>query len=217
MRFATNVGPFVATTSRPRIYPSVKPFLDLLLVLMAMPLVLPVLAILALLICLDGVAPFFGQWRLGLGGRQFRMWKLRSMVPNADVVLADYLQSNPAARAEWEQTQKLQNDPRVTRFGRFLRKSSLDELPQLFNVLRFEMSLVGPRPMLPEQALRYPDEAYYRMRPGLTGLWQISQRGQSLFGARGTFDTIYENAMSLSVDAQIVFRTLLVVWRGTGV
>ncbi|GGE56910.1 sugar transferase [Actibacterium pelagium] len=217
MRFETGIGPEIVTTSKVRIYPYFKPFFEIALVLMAAPLVLPIVAVLAVLIMLDGGAPFYSQWRLGRGGRPFRMWKLRSMVSDAECALETHLQTYPEARREWDRIQKLQDDPRVTPLGRFLRKTSLDELPQLLNVLLGEMALVGPRPILPEQADRYPERTYYRMRPGLTGLWQISGRGQSLFGARGTFDTIYESAMSFTVDIQILFRTLVVVWRGTGV
>lgn len=217
MRFLTGYGPETAISSRVRIYPHFKPIFETALVLMATPLVAPIVAFLAILVMLDGGAPFYGQWRLGRGGKPFLMWKLRSMVPDAERVLEQHLKSHPEARREWDCIQKLQNDPRVTTLGRFLRKSSLDELPQLLNVLVGDMALVGPRPMLPEQADRYSGQAYYRLRPGLTGLWQISRRGQSLFGARGTFDSIYESAMSLSVDLQILLRTLVVVWKGTGV
>ena len=114
------------------------------------------------------------------------------------------------------ETQKLKNDPRVTKIGQLMRKASLDELPQLWNVLAGEMSLVGPRPMMPEQKNLYPGKAYYSMRPGLTGLWQVSQRNASSFASRADFDTSYAGQLSLRTDLGIIFATVGVVLRGTG-
>lgn len=118
--------------------------------------------------------------------------------------------------AEWESTQKLKHDPRITRFGRFLRKSSLDELPQLWNVLKGDMSLVGPRPMLPEQRGLYPGLAYYELRPGLTGTWQVSERNESTFSKRAEFDRGYFESLSFLGDLNVLARTVSVVLRGTG-
>ena len=132
-----------------------------------------VMVILVPLIMLDGGSPIYFQKRIGLNGKKFRMWKLRSMVPNADRALAAYLEENPEARAEWDHSQKLRHDPRITRVGLFIRKSSLDELPQLWNVIKGDMSLVGPRPMMMSQRRMYPGTAYYALRPGITGFWQI--------------------------------------------
>jgi lipopolysaccharide/colanic/teichoic acid biosynthesis glycosyltransferase len=193
-----------------------KRVLDLVLVLMAAPFVLPLVALLAAIVALDGGRPFYSQPRVGRGGREFRMWKLRSMVVDADRRLADHLAADPVARDEWDAMQKLRRDPRVTRFGRFLRKSSLDELPQLWNVLRGEMSLVGPRPMLPEQRALYPSAVYYRMRPGITGYWQTSDRNRSTFAARALSDAAYERDLSLATDLRLLWRTVAVVLRGTG-
>ena len=120
------------------------------------------------------------------------------------------------ARREWDQTQKLKYDPRVTALGRFLRKSSLDELPQLWNVFTGDMSLVGPRPMMPNQRDIYPGTAYYDLRPGLTGLWQISDRNNCTFAKRAEFDTEYERCVSLRTDVTILFKTVGAVARGTG-
>jgi lipopolysaccharide/colanic/teichoic acid biosynthesis glycosyltransferase len=151
-----------------------KRALDVFLVIISLPIVLPVMLVVAVLISLDGCGPFYRQARVGKNGRVFTMWKLRSMVQNADELLEDTLEKDPAARQEWNSKQKLTNDPRITPIGRFVRKTSLDELPQLFNVLSGDMSLVGPRPMMPEQRKLYRGRAYYQLRPGVSGNWQIS-------------------------------------------
>ncbi len=121
---------------------------DITAILVSLPVIVPIVGALATVVALEGGNPFYTQMRVGRQGKKFRMWKLRSMVTDADARMNDYLQSNPSARAEWDKTQKLQNDPRITAVGRILRKSSLDELPQLWNVLKGDMSLVGPRPMM---------------------------------------------------------------------
>ena len=207
----------IASGQRRGVYArAAKRLLDIFAVLLAAPVVLPMIALLALAIARDGHAPFYRQARVGRGGRIFTLWKLRSMVPDADAKLADYLSQNPAARAEWNTTQKLKRDPRITRFGNFLRRSSLDELPQLWNVLTGDMSLVGPRPMLPEQEPLYPGRAYYALRPGITGLWQISDRNETTFAARADFDTAYARSLSLATDVKILVGTVRVVARCTG-
>ena len=175
--------------------------LDILLVLLSAPFVLPVVLLLGLMITRDGGAAFYSQDRIGRGGRVFRLWKLRSMVVEADAKLEAYLAANPAARAEWDQHQKLKDDPRITAAGRLIRKASLDELPQLWNVLIGDMSLVGPRPMMPFQAGLYPGRDYYRMRPGLTGFWQISDRNDSSFAARAGYDARYNACLLYTSDA----------------
>jgi exopolysaccharide production protein ExoY len=189
---------------------------DLALVLMAAPIVLPLVLLLAFLVRRDGGSAFYRQDRIGKDGRIFRIWKLRSMVADADALLAAHLAADPDARAEWDRTQKLKDDPRITRVGRLIRKTSLDELPQLWNVLAGDMSLVGPRPMMPTQAPRYPGRAYYRLRPGLTGFWQISSRNQSSFAERAGFDSRYAAELSLLTDLRVLFSTVRVVLRGTG-
>lgn len=193
-----------------------KRALDVALVLAAAPVVVPVVLVLALLVACDGGAPFYAQDRVGRGGRRFRMWKLRTMVVGAEDRLAAHLAADPAARAEWDRTQKLRDDPRVTPTGRLLRRTSLDELPQLWNVLTGDMSLVGPRPMMPCQQAMYPGEAYYRLRPGLTGPWQVSDRNAAAFADRARFDRDYEAALSLATDLRLLAATLRVVLRGTG-
>jgi len=195
-----------------------KRLLDLVLVGIASAAVLPVVAVAALVIFLtDGHTPFYSQERVGRNRRVFRMWKLRSMVIDADAALEAHLTSNPEARAEWDRHQKLRNDPRITWIGRILRKTSLDELPQLWNVLAGDMSLVGPRPIMTNQVALYPCTAYYRLRPGLTGFWQVSSRNKSTFAERARFDRLYEERLSFSADVAVILRTVSVVLRGTGV
>lgn len=194
-----------------------KRTLDLVLVLAFAPIVILVIAILALLVACDGHNPFYSQARVGRNGRLFRIWKLRTMVVDADERLAEHLAADPQAALEWQATQKLRCDPRVTRAGHFLRRSSLDELPQLFNVLTGEMSLVGPRPMMPEQRNLYPGRDYYELAPGLTGLWQVSERNGSTFAARADYDTAYGRQISLALDVQTLSKTVGVVLMRTGV
>ncbi len=194
-----------------------KRALDLLCVaLLALPALL-VLAIFIPLVALDGAAPIYRQKRIGRGGKIFTMWKLRSMVPDAEARLQAYLKKNPEARAEWDRHQKLKHDPRITRIGRFIRSASIDELPQLWNVLTGDMSLVGPRPMMPCQKDIYPGNAYYEMRPGITGAWQVSDRHESSFAERALFDTGYYQNLSLSTDLSIMLRTVGVVLKAAGV
>lgn len=194
----------------------IKRAIDVAAVVMAAPVVLPLVAGLAFAVARDGGKPFYSQTRIGKDGRPFRMWKLRSMVLDADMRLKDHLRADPAARAEWNETQKLRRDPRITPFGRFLRQTSLDELPQLWNVFRGDMSLVGPRPMMVEQRTIYHGVGYFALRPGLTGLWQTAGRNRTSFAERAAYDDEYEATLSLRTDLKIIIRTLGVVWRGTG-
>jgi exopolysaccharide production protein ExoY len=149
----------------------------------------------------------------------------RSRLPHLEAALdgagrrrvsGSYLAETPEARAEWDATQKLKQDPRITVVGRMLRKTSLDELPQLFNVLTGDMSLVGPRPIMVNQKALYPGQRYYDMRPGLTGLWQVSDRNECSFAGRVRFDDIYHRTMSFGTDLRILGQTVSVVLRGTG-
>lgn len=191
--------------------------MDVFLVLIALPFLLPFCLVVAGLIALDGHSPFFRQERIGMDGRRFFMWKFRTMVPDAEVALSEHLASDPAARTEWDSMQKLENDPRITRFGRVLRRTSIDELPQLINVLTGDMSLVGPRPMMVSQQALYPGHAYYRLRPGMTGSWQVSERHTSTFAERATYDDAYEANLSFVTDLCLLARTVGVVARCTGV
>lgn len=194
-----------------------KRWLDVALVLVAAPVWVPLVGLLALLVRLDGGPAFFSQARVGMDGRVFRMWKLRSMVPGADGLLEHYLARHPAIRAEWDEKQKLSEDPRITRLGRFLRMSSLDELPQLWNVLTGEMSLVGPRPMMVDQKPLYPGRAYYALRPGLTGPWQVYARNRSSFSDRASFDEAYDCDLSLALDLKMIAMTAPAVLSARGV
>ncbi|SNS78225.1 sugar transferase [Tropicimonas sediminicola] len=192
--------------------------LDLTLVLLSAPFVLSFVGFLAILVRVFSRGPaFYWQERVARDGSSFRMLKLRTMVVDADAILEAHLAANPAARVQWDRSQKLIDDPRVTRIGRILRRCSLDELPQLWNVLRGDMALVGPRPMMVEQAPIYPGTAYFRMRPGITGPWQVADRHGSTFADRAGYDASYELSLGLKNDLRLLMRTVGVVLRGTGV
>ncbi|MDB5359822.1 MAG: rfbP [Rhodospirillales bacterium] len=179
---------------------------------------LPLFIIFAVVIRLDGGPTFYGQVRVGRGGRPFRCLKFRSMVHCADKVLADLLARDPDAATEWARDFKLKNDPRITKLGRFLRSSSLDELPQLLNVLRGEMSFVGPRPIVEAEIERYREDIdlYYLVRPGITGLWQISGRNDVTYDERVAFDVKYVLNWSLKFDLMIMLKTLPAVLKKSG-
>ena len=179
----------------------------------------PLMLVIALPIFLgDGGSPVFAQRRVGYGGRPFRCLKFRTMAVDADRRLEALLASDPSARFEWQATQKLRNDPRVTRVGEFLRKSSLDELPQLINVIRGDMSLVGPRPIVPPEISRYGVHfRHYRsVRPGMTGLWQVSGRNDVSYRERVVFDVAYARYRSFSLDLSILLRTIPAVVQTKG-
>jgi exopolysaccharide production protein ExoY len=198
-----------------------KRVFDIAMVLISAPIVLPVLLVICLAAWAQGGKPFYTQRRIGVNGREFLCWKIRTMVRDADAVLAAMIASDPKVAQEWALNQKLSNDPRITRLGRFLRRTSLDELPQLLNVLNGTMSLVGPRPFMPDQRNLYssgsPDAAYYRLRPGISGLWQVSRRNAGSFGEREHFDEDYSARMGLGFDLWILWRTCTVVLRATGI
>lgn len=211
-----SVGRRTATVGFYRNY--LKRAFDVLAVLLVLPVALPLMAIIAVFLRFDGGAVWFTQRRLGKDGYSFNLWKFRTMVADADAQLERYLDADPKLRAEWNATQKLKNDPRITRTGHILRKTSLDELPQLFNILRGEMSVVGPRPMLVEQLDIYGPLArhYFALRPGLTGLWQVSERNNTDFARRAEIDAAYERKLTLFGDVKIIAATFAVVVRGTG-
>ncbi|MBZ8119295.1 sugar transferase [Roseovarius sp. LXJ103] len=194
-----------------------KRIIDVTFVLITFPLALLFIGIPFLMLWREGGSPFYRQMRLGQNGDQFSILKLRTMVRDADQILERTLAADPALRHEWNTTQKLKNDPRITRVGAFLRKTSLDELPQLWNVFLGEMSLVGPRPMLPEQLPLYGDaHHYFALRPGITGLWQVSNRNESHFQLRMTLDATYHYELSFIEDIRIMWRTFGAVLRRTG-
>jgi undecaprenyl-phosphate galactose phosphotransferase len=178
----------------------------------------PMFAYLSWRIRQTGGAAVFSHRRVGRYGRMFSCLKFRTMVPDAESVLRRYLEGDPGARAEWERDFKLKDDPRVTPIGRFLRRTSLDELPQLWNVIKGEMSLVGPRPIIEEELQRYGDQVdyYLETRPGITGLWQISGRNDTTYEDRVALDSWYVRNWSLWYDLVILVKTIGVVLRGRG-
>jgi len=197
----------------------IKGCLDIGLTLVLGTLLLPLLAVIAVLVRFDGPGPvFYGQHRLGQNSVSFVAWKFRSMVPNAEQVLERYFEANPELRSQWAQNQKLRYDPRITRIGRFLRRTSLDELPQLWNVLRGDMSLVGPRPIVEEEIARYADKysLYTKVLPGMTGLWQVSGRNNITYEERVNLDAYYVRNWSVWLDVYILIRTIWVVVIGDG-
>lgn len=179
----------------------------------------PLIACVWALIRMDGGPGMFSHERVGKDGETFRCLKLRTMVPGAQNVLRVYLAQNPAAMREWQMTYKLENDPRVTRIGRVLRRLSIDELPQLWNVLRGDMSLVGPRPVPREELVEYRGalREYCLLRPGITGLWQVSGRNSVAYADRVRMDRDYVWRAGLGVDLGILLRTVGAVLRRTGV
>lgn len=198
----------------------VKRLMDLAVLTGTLPLWLPLVVLVAVLLAATQGGPLLHmQWRVGQGGVPFRMVKFRSMVPDAPALLAAHLARDHAAAREWADTAKLRDDPRVTPLGRVLRRYSLDELPQLWNVARGEMSLVGPRPVpAAELAHGYGPSAaaYLSVKPGVTGLWQVSGRNQLCYGTRVALDRRYARMHSPGLDAVILWRTLGAVMRGTG-
>ncbi len=188
-----------------------KRALDVAVAMAMLVLLSPLMAGLALLVCATSPGPiFYRHRRIGYKERSFGCLKFRTMAVNGDDVLERHLQQNPQARIEWEQTQKLRDDPRVTAVGHVLRKLSLDELPQLYNVLRGDMSLVGPRPVLSEELRRYgPSSRYYlRARPGITGLWQVNGRNTTTYRRRVAYDRAYVAKASTTLDIAILAKTL---------
>jgi Undecaprenyl-phosphate galactose phosphotransferase WbaP len=184
-----------------------------LLVLGALPLLY-----VALRIRRDGGPAIFAHKRVGQTGKVFPCFKFRTMQVDAEERLREMLANDPAARAEWEREFKLRNDPRITPIGQFLRRTSLDELPQLFNVIRGEMSLVGPRPVIRAELARYGDDVDYflMVRPGMTGLWQVSGRNDTSYDTRVYLDTWYVKNWSLWYDIAILFKTIRVVLKREG-
>jgi exopolysaccharide production protein ExoY len=182
--------------------------------LILLTLFAPLMAVVAWLIWRrDGRPIFFGHYRVGRDGQMFKCWKFRSMVLNSAEMLAELLKNDPAARAEWDRDQKLTNDPRITPVGAFLRKTSLDELPQLFNVLKGEMRLVGPRPITLAELDRYGEARWHYLNamPGMTGLWQVSGRSDTTYEERVELDRDYVEQRSLWSDAVILVKTIAVV------
>lgn len=197
----------------------VKRVLDIVGSLLALVFLGPLLIFASIAVFIVDPGPiFFAQERIGRNGRNFRCLKLRSMVTNADEVLAHLLANDPVAAAEWNMLHKLKKDPRVTPIGRFLRSSSIDELPQFWNVLMGDMSLVGPRPIVPKEAERYGNfmRHYCTVKPGLTGLWQVSGRNDTTYRRRIALDVAYSRHRSLKLDIWIMLRTIPAIFLSKG-
>lgn len=196
-----------------------KRFFDVFLIMLILPVLIPLIAVLWLLVRADGGPGFYAQPRIGRDGTPFKFWKIRTMVVDADRALSDLCARDPDIAREWARDQKLAHDPRITRLGRFLRATSLDELPQALNVLRGDMSLVGPRPFMAEQARLYRaagGRAYFALRPGITGLWQIHGRGRTSFADRVHFDEAYHTSLGLVSDLRLILLTAGVILGRTG-
>lgn len=196
-----------------------KRALDIFLVILAIPLLLPLILGLVIILRIKDPGPLlYGHRRIGFGGREFSCWKFRTMVVDGDAVLERHFRSNPAAEAVWKEQRKLVDDPRVTSIGAVLRKLSLDELPQLLNVLKGEMSLVGPRPVVQAELDHYGASArhYLTARPGLTGLWQISGRSDTTYAERVRLDRFYVANWNLWQDLRIIFMTIPAVVMSRG-
>lgn len=196
-----------------------KRFMDLCVLFTGGILLLPFLLVIALLIKISSPGPaLYKHTRLGQNGKEIKVYKFRTMVVDAEERLNALLESEPQLRAEWEVNYKLRDDPRVTKIGKFLRRTSLDEFPQIINVLKGEMSLVGPRPIIDDEVKRY-GEAYERIfsvKPGLTGLWQVSGRSDTDYNERISYDTYYIQSWSLWLDLWILYKTFGVVFKGKG-
>ena len=196
-----------------------KRIADIILSLFACFLLFPLFILLSIAIFLDSPGPIvFAHERIGRNGRKFLCYKFRTMVPDAESVLQECLQGNPVAREEWEENFKLKHDPRVTRMGRLLRRTSLDELPQFWNVLKGEMSLVGPRPVIEEELPKYGDciDEYLLVPPGITGIWQVNGRSDTTYCERVAMDSWYVRNWSVWLDLYLLLRTVKVVLGGKG-
>ena len=195
-----------------------KRALDVILATCLLPVLLPVIALLYVLVRRDGGSGFYGHTRIGLHGRRFRCWKLRTMVPDSDAILAQTLTQDPLAALEWARAFKLDKDPRVTRLGALLRQTGLDELPQIWNVLRGEMSFVGPRPITAGELAFYDGDhqTYLAQKPGVTGLWQVEGRGDGCHRKRVALDHRYRIEKSLPVDLVLIVRTAGLVFAAQG-
>jgi Undecaprenyl-phosphate galactose phosphotransferase WbaP len=198
---------------------AIKRFMDLFLVIVGGIVILPFLLLVALLIKVTSPGPvLYAHKRLGKNGKPFKAYKFRSMVVDAQERLQQLLESDPRKKQEWEESHKLKDDPRVTVIGKFLRRTSIDEFPQLINILKGEMSLVGPRPITEAEVAKYGEDyqRIFSVRPGLTGLWQVSGRSEKDYAARVSYDTYYLQSWSVWLDVWIIFKTFGAVIHGKG-
>lgn len=197
----------------------IKRFIDLCIIIFTLPLTIPLIIILSILVKCTSRGPiFYGHERVGKNGKKFKAWKFRSMCVDSDKKLKEILENDPVRRMEWEKERKFTDDPRVTKFGAFLRRSSLDELPQLFNIISGQMSFVGPRPVTESELKKYGKYAEYvfSVQPGLSGMWQISGRSDTGYEERITLDTYYIQNWSIWLDLWILIKTIWVVLKGKG-
>jgi exopolysaccharide production protein ExoY len=193
--------------------------LDIIIAAALVVLLAPLLVVVAVLVrTQDGGSAFFAHERVGLGGKDFKCLKFRTMLTDSEARLTAYLASNPTARAEWSRDHKLRQDPRITPLGHFLRRSSIDELPQLLNVLRGEMSLVGPRPIVYAEVARYGARFrhYANVKPGITGLWQVNGRNNTTYRRRVALDTLYGRTVSVALYLKILILTVPAVLLSRG-
>lgn len=213
-------GPATRTRRREQLpsglfrYRVVKRCVDIALILLTAPLLIMTMGVVAVTVMLSSPGPiFYSHRRIRKNGAFFSMWKFRTMCVNSAEVLEEYLSLHPEARAEWNKTHKLRHDPRITPIGSFLRRYSLDELPQIWNVLAGHMSLVGPRPIVAAEVEKYADsfDCYCRVKPGLTGLWQVSGRSELTYDERVALDCEYVGRWSLRRDMKILLKTFNVV------
>lgn len=195
-----------------------KRSLDLVLSTAALLFFMPLMGIVFAIVRRDGGPGLFVHRRVGRNGREFGCLKFRTMVVDAEASISSYLKSNPTERAEWEATRKLKNDPRVTRLGKILRQTSIDELPQLINVIVGDMSIVGPRPVTVSELRKYGTRsgAYLSIRPGITGLWQVSGRSDTSYDFRVALDEEYSQNVSINLDLYLIVRTFFVVLKREG-
>jgi len=197
----------------------IKRFMDLFMLLLACPVLIPVVITVSIIVKLTSKGPiFYGHKRVGRNGKEFKCWKFRSMVIDADKQLEKILAENPEMRVEWEKDRKFTNDPRVTKIGKLLRKTSIDEIPQFFNVLTGEMSFIGPRPVTEPELVKYGNKRDFilSVQPGLSGMWQISGRSDTGYEERITLDSYYIQNWSVWLDLWIVIKTVYVVFKGKG-
>ena len=198
---------------------ALKRFGDLVLVILGGLVILPFLLLIALAVKLSSPGPvLYGHKRLGLNGKHFKAYKFRSMVMDADKRLQDLLDADPRLKKEWESSHKLKDDPRVTKIGRILRRTSFDEFPQLINILKGDMSLVGPRPVTDPELEKYGENArrVLTVKPGLTGLWQVSGRSDTDYAERVSYDLYYLQSWSVWLDTWVLYRTIGVILKGKG-
>ena len=191
---------------------------DIVLAIAILPVLIPVIAVLWVIATRDGGSGFFGHLRVGKDGVPFRCWKVRTMVMGAQARLEQHLKDDPEAAQEWAEDHKLTNDPRITTHGNFLRRTSLDELPQIINVLKGEMSFVGPRPIVEDELVRYgPYKAMYlSLRPGITGLWQVSGRNDISYDERVNLDLDYSRKIGFFLDCRLILATAGTVLKRSG-